>query len=356
MKVAFFVNPTAGAGLLYNLKDSAGVKVSRSEIPYSVKRAENFLRSLKTRNFAMLVPAGIMGEDVASGKGFNQKKIFTPKEITDSLDTRTFLEAAMKESPDLVVFCGGDGTAADTAAVIDMKVPVIGIPAGMKMYSSVFALDERHAAFLLEAFLRGDGYRIVNGEVADLDRKYFETGIYQINSYGEMRVVIDSMSSTQSKSEYPEDDVEGAVDYIVNSMDRDKFYFVGPGSTCKKVTERLGFHTERLGFDIMRDGRIVVSDAPEAELYEYSSPETTLILSPVGGLGFLLGRGNRQISARVLNRIGFDNILVIAGEGKLNSLKRLALDIDPEMQIPGFIRVLFGYGYFRLVPLVRFEE
>ena len=356
MKIAFFVNPAAGAGLLYNLKDSEGVKVPRSEVPYSVKRAGSFLRYLKARNFTLLVPAGIMGEEVASGEGCDGKIVFTPKEITDSGDTKGFLEAAMEESPDLIVFCGGDGTAADVASVIDCRVPVIGIPAGMKMYSSVFALDERHAAFLLEAFLRGYGYQIVNGEVADLDRNYFETGIYQIISYGDMRTVTDSVSSTESKSEFPEDDVEGAVDYIVDSMDRSRFYFIGPGSTCKKITDRLGFHTERLGFDIVRDFSMVKSDASEADLYEFSGPGSSLILSPVGGLGFLLGRGNRQISTRVLERIGFNNILVIAGEGKLNSLKRLSLDIDPGIPIPGFIRVLYGYGYFRLVPLFRFGE
>ncbi len=356
MKVAFFVNPIAGSGLLYNLKDSAGVRLESLEKSYSVRRAENFVLSLNTRNFRLLVPAGIMGEQVISGKGFNSEVVFTPRRVTDSSDTIGFLHSALELDPDIIVFCGGDGTAADVVSVVDMKVPVIGIPAGLKMYSSVFALDERHAASLLDSFLGGSGFSIREGEVADLDKGYFQTGIFQVNSFGEMLTVVDAFSPVESKSEYPGDDTEGAINYFMSTMDANRSYFIGPGSTCKKITERLGAHTDRLGFDIVKGGRIIVQDATESELYLHSGKETTLVLSPVGGLGFLLGRGNRQISARILEKIGFENILVIAGEKKLDSLASLAVDTDREVKIPEFIRVLHGYGFFRLVPLVRFQK
>ena len=463
-RIAFLINPIAGSGLALNLKDSDSI----SELPgnsHSVKEGEKFLQSIVGSDAAFLVPSGIMGEDSLAkygfsfeiitrpGKmttgldtiefariacsrgcdllvfvggdgtardifsaigeripvlgipagikgndgetekdgvyglfpvfitpssytamvpvpsrsmaecvmgedslakyGFSFEIITSPGKMTTGLDTIEFARAVQSKGCDLLVFVGGDGTARDIFSAIGERIPVLGIPAGIKMYSSVYALNFNHAADLFKKFIQGEGYEIYRGEVADLDAGYFKGQGFHINYFGDLRVIGDSSSPKFSKSEVQADDISGIVDFVIENMRKDAYYFLGPGSTCKAITRNFGGNPDLLGIDVIRNGIIVKLDASENDLIKFSSEQSFIVVSPLGDQGFLLGRGNRQITGRVMERVGFENLIVIASRLKMDRINSLYVDIDfPVDCIPKYLRVIIGYGETRIVKTV----
>ncbi len=351
-RIAFLINPIAGSGLALNLKDSDSI----SELPgnsHSVKEGEKFLQSIVGSDAAFLVPSGIMGEDSLAKYGFSFEIITRPGKMTTGLDTIEFARIACSRGCDLLVFVGGDGTARDIFSAIGERIPVLGIPAGIKMYSSVYALNFNHAADLFKKFIQGEGYEIYRGEVADLDAGYFKGQGFHINYFGDLRVIGDSSSPKFSKSEVQADDISGIVDFVIENMRKDAYYFLGPGSTCKAITRNFGGNPDLLGIDVIRNGIIVKLDASENDLIKFSSEQSFIVVSPLGDQGFLLGRGNRQITGRVMERVGFENLIVIASRLKMDRINSLYVDIDfPVDCIPKYLRVIIGYGETRIVKTV----
>jgi predicted polyphosphate/ATP-dependent NAD kinase len=78
----------------------------------------------------------------------------------------------------------------------------------------------------------------------------------------------------------------------------------------------------------------------------------------MGGQGFLIGRGNLQLSPEVLVMIGIDNLLGVATPAKLIGLSAVRIDtgdteLDQVFQTKRFIKILQG---FRTTRLIRIEE
>lgn len=351
-RIAFMINPIAGSGLALNLKDSDSI----SGLPgnsHSVMEGEKFLQSIVGSDATFLVPSGIMGEDSLAKYGFSFEIITRPGKMTTGLDTIEFARVACSRGCDLLVFVGGDGTVRDIFSAIGERIPVLGIPAGIKMYSSVYALNFNHAADLFKKFMQGEGYEIYKGEVADLDAGYFKGQGFHINYFGDLQVIGDSSSPKFSKSEVQADDISGILDFVIENMRKDAYYFVGPGSTCKAIIGNFGGKPDLLGIDVIKNGNVVMLDASENDLIKFSSEPSFIIVSPLGDQGFLLGRGNRQITGRVMERVGFGNLIVIASRLKMDRIHSLYVDIDfPADCIPKYLRVIIGYGETRIVKTV----
>ena len=357
MKLGFFINPLAGYGIISNLKGSDGLVLKSHEDSKSVSRALKFLDGVKSEEIEFYVPSGIMGSEALDKAGITSYRvIYAPSEPTTSEDTAAFVRELNGTDADILAFVGGDGTARDILAAVREDLAVVGIPAGMKMYSSVFSISVRSAVSLIKQLSSSGTWETTKSEVVDIDEDKFRKGELDISLFGEMTVPVTPLVVSESKAEYSHVDFTGISEYIGERMRGGICYVIGPGSTCKSVLpENIGA-TNILGFDILIDGKIAVSDADESEIYRYVSEyPPVLVISPIGGQNFLLGRGNKQISSRIVEKIGWNNICVISSQEKLSSMANLFVDIDNsrDIKIPAFIKVLYGYGRYRMIPVKR---
>ena len=95
--------------------------------------------------------------------------------IRDS--TKRAAEMMLERGVGLVVFAGGDGTARDICSVIGERLPVVGIPAGVKIHSGVYAKRPKDAGLLINNFLLGKVKRFTTAEVVDIDEDAFRDNI-----------------------------------------------------------------------------------------------------------------------------------------------------------------------------------
>ena len=350
MIAGFFINPIAGCGAMHGMKGSDYMKMSECKDSVSVGLAVEFLKRINCENITFLIPSGDMGERAFRIAGIeNYKVIYDPSEPSTSTDTKKFVEILSERSPDILVFFGGDGTARD---IVDThpSFPVIGVPSGSKMYSSVFAISLDSAVTVFNDVASGMVDDFVSSEVIDLDERVYSAGRIETRFYGELLVPNSTGILMESKAEYTDDYVQDAAEYIHDHMENDVDYLIGPGTTCKSILALFNQEGSILGFDLFRNGRIMETSMDEARLYEVAGSSTRMIISPIGGQGFLLGRGNREISPRVLKKINPRNITVIASPRKLENLKVLYIDTGGEkINFPQYVRVLYGYGKFKMV-------
>ena len=346
-RAAFFVNPLAGYGGIRNNKGSDNLHLKSIDESVSIKRAIEFLEGIKCRNIEFIVPNGPMGSTEMDNAGLKYTISYYPENPTTSRDTINFVRSAIEA--DIICFVGGDGTARDIL-LSGANLPALGIPAGVKMYSSVFSMNIRHAIDVFDDACR-EGINFMDAEVADINEEEYRQGILDIKRFGTLKVPDSSGMIISSKAEYPASSAFDIAEYIIDHMKEGFYYVIGPGTTCKAITASLGFHTNMLGFDIIRDKKLIIMDAGENEIYKYvDSGHIEIIISVIGGQGFLLGRGNQQLSRRIIKKAGFENICVISSPEKLSGIKGLATDIDDDdIHIPEFIRVLTGYAQFKIM-------
>lgn len=359
MRIGFLVNPIAGMGGRVGLKGTDGHEALQEAKRMgasrrSPERARAAIRalSLKGLEVDLLTGGGEMGERVASEEGFDPEVVHVPSDEANTTkeDTTKATESLLSSGVDLVVFSGGDGTARDIVAVADMKVPIVGIPAGVKMHSSVFAHTPEGAADLVESFAKGR--RTMEAEVMDVDEDAFRRGEVSVKLYA-MAVVPDDVRYVQSaKAVYSDaaaatEAVEIAV-FMAETMEPGVLYIVGPGSTTAAVASELGERKTGLGVDAFLDGKLVGSDLNEDGLLEAlrTHGSARIVVTPIGSQGFIFGRGNQQISPRVIRAVGAQNVVVIATPTKLRHTPVLRVDTgDAQVDetLRGHIRVVTGY-------------
>jgi predicted polyphosphate/ATP-dependent NAD kinase len=266
---------------------------------------------------------------------------------------------------DLIVFCGGDGTARDIVSVVDLQVPILGIPSGVKMYSGVFGVTPRRVADILLRFVKGE-LGAIDAEVIDLDEERYRAGEWAVRRFQMARTPFEPTFVQQSKqiiSELTEEDARTEIAvYVAELMAErpDTLFLLGPGSTVAAIADEVGVSKGVLAIDAVVGGKLVGADLDERGLLEllcrFRNP--ILILSPIGAQGFVLGRGNLQVSPAVIRAIGIDGLMVVATPAKLARTQVLRFDtsdreLDQTFASRGYLPVVTGYRRHRMVKVTE---
>ncbi|HSV49551.1 MAG TPA: ATP-NAD kinase family protein, partial [Candidatus Acidoferrales bacterium] len=285
----------------------------------------------------LIVGAGEMGEDEAKKQGFTYTVIGEAKTETTSQDTQLIADGIVRAGVDLLVYCGGDGTTRDIQKAIDMKVPTVGVPTGVKMHSALFAVSPQAAARVATRFL-WDWLPLREAEVMDIDEKAFREGHLSAELFGYMLSPFEPHLIQGNKLESPmtENELENQAAiavYIIEEMKPDVYYILGPGTTTRTVADLMDQKKTLLGVDLILNKQIVAKDVNETQVLQQTGGKPTkIIVTPIGGQGFIFGRGNQQISSKIIRQVGIENITVIATKSKMDKLKSLRVDTgDPEL-------------------------
>jgi predicted polyphosphate/ATP-dependent NAD kinase len=336
--IGLIVNPIAGMGGAVGLKGTDGKAIVTQAIslgatPVAPTRAEAFLSALNPArsNVQLMVGAGRMGEDEAKNCNFIYKVLGARKEVTSPKDTIYITKKMVDAGIALLVFCGGDGTARNIQATVDMALPVLGVPTGVKMHSAVFAVTPRAAARVVMRFLREE-LPLREAEVMDVDEKAFRKGRLSAELYGYVLAPYEPHLIQANKLASPITESElrsqaGIAVYVIDNMKANMIYVIGPGTTTRAIAGVLNAKKTLLGVDLFLNKNVISSDVNETQILEtIRGRPAQIIVTPIGGQGFIFGRGNQQISAKVIRQVGLDNIVVVATASKLRSLQALRVD------------------------------
>ncbi len=366
--LGFIINPVAGLGGRVGLKGSDGLILQQrarelGAVPEVFDRAVEALMMLKKSagDLENLVTyPGEMGENVAVYCGFSPVII---GEISDgkttAADTRRAAQEMVKLGVDLILFAGGDGTARNICEAVSDTVPAIGIPAGVKIHSAVFGVNPARTGELAAQFLNDQIHTSRNAEVMDIDEEIYRQGIISPRLFGYLRIPYQRRYVQARKSPNPvsEENTLNAIALdVIDHMD-DSYYIIGPGTTTRPILTNLGLSKTLVGVDVVSKRKLVIADANEKSLLELLKNQAAkVVVTPIGGQGFIFGRGNQQISPKVLSKIGLDNIIVISAPEKILSLggRPLLVDTgDHEMDkaLSRHIKIITGYGESIIYPV-----
>jgi len=329
---------------------------------------------------SILTAGGDMGERILSGVepvnlGLPCEVVYSSSENrndtpsrTTAEDTRDAVLAFIRRGVDFIVFAGGDGTARDILDAIsdetDKTVPVLGIPAGVKIHSAVYAVSPKHAGELLNLILCGQPMSLVEAKVMDLDEQAFREGRVIAKCHGYLSVPVDDTRMQLIKQgglNHHEIAVQEIAEEVVESMEDDVYYLIGSGSTTQQIMDQLSLDNTLLGVDIVCNGELIASDVDEQTILQIIGDHPArIIVTVIGGQGHVFGRGNQQLSARVIRRViksGDDaangagekaNIIIVATNEKLRSLDKRPMVADTgdsrlDEQLAGLYHVITGY-------------
>jgi predicted polyphosphate/ATP-dependent NAD kinase len=361
-RLGLIVNPIAGIGGRVGLKGSDGLDVQQraralGAVPLAQERAAASLESLRpmAADIELLTAPGEMGETVARRCGFDPHPLSLSQQKrgeTTPEDTRRAARAMSDAGVALILFAGGDGTARDMSAAIGNDFPVLGIPAGVKIYSAVYAVTPRSAGDLAAEFLSGGRVRLQEAEVFDLDEEAYRKGqiITRLDGYLKIpyrRELVQNQKVPTPASEAVQ--AQAIAADVIEWMNPGLAYILGPGTTTRVVAERAGLPKTLVGVDIITRDELLAADVGERQILEILERRPLgLIVTPTGGQGFLLGRGNQQISPEVIRRVGRENIRVICLASKIAALRGRPLWVDtgdPETDrlLTGYVEVITGY-------------
>src|SRR5665647_651924 len=363
-RLGLIVNPIAGMGGRCGLKGTDGADIlarafARGAEPESPQRAGVALGQLAhlQSSIEILTVSGDMGETEALDAGFRPTVLFaTDSKTTTSEDTRRAVRKMVSVGVDLILFSGGDGTARDVFAAAGSNAVCLGVPAGCKIHSGVYGINPRNAGELAARYLQGKATQVKRAEVMDIDEEAFRQGRVSAELFGYLTVPRDEARVQGGKAgrEQSDENALDAIAYqIMDDIDEETLYILGPGSTVFGVKQRLGIDGTLLGVDVIRNHELVVADTTERRLLDLLGPKggtrAKIVVTIIGGQGYIFGRGNQQISPRVIERVGRENIVVVATKAKVAALggRRLLVDTGSEetnAMLCGYVRVITGYN------------
>ena len=351
VRLGFLINPIAGMGGTVGLKGTDGMHIRAGELgakALAPKRGSEFISAIDTET-DILTASSPMGANIMGD--IKHRVVYHCKKDTTASDTRDAARAFEDEGADLIAFCGGDGTARDILESTGQRVPVIGIPCGVKMHSSVFALNPGCAAEIVRAYAAKRA-GIQDAEVMDVDEDAYRDGRLVSKLYGMVKTPYERGMIQASKQVFTGFDAERSKSDIAwfakEFIMRDRSYILGAGSTTKAIADALGVEKTLLGVDVISCGSLIIKDASEKDLINHLSlnPNAKIIVTPIGAQGFVFGRGTQQISPRVIRMAGVKNIIYVATPQKLSGLERLLVDTGDaglDSELSGYKSIVIGY-------------
>ena len=375
--IGFVVNPIAGMGGRVGLKGTDGVvdeARARGAVPVAGEKSKRTLEALLTApelvgmrekplEAQWLAAAGDMGAKVLSAAGIPDTDfeiVYSPRAGGTTADDTIFIcKIFLAHKVDLVLFCGGDGTARDVFTALEGKIPMLGIPAGVKMHSGVFGVTPEGTAQILSEYLDGK-LSLAEVEIMDLDEEKYREGQWNLKLFGTVdtpfepsyiqgsKLMIESASDDEVKEDIA-NFIKEEIEEVPGVM-----FILGPGSTMATVGETLGVETTLLGIDAVINSKVIGNDLNEEQLLKLLDeyPDARLLLSPIGNQGFVLGRGNHQLSPEVIRKVGLDNLWILTTPAKLARTPVLRVDtgdpvLDKQMDEHKSYRIIVGNRIMR---------
>lgn len=375
LKMGLIVNPVAGVGGSAGLKGSDGELIQTEAIRRgasyrAVERAKRFLKILdaKKQSIDFLSWRGLMGATIFSDCGFEHHPACDVSGesyhtvASTAKDTQLAAQAMLEAGADLIVFVGGDGTARDIFDALGDRCPILGIPSGVKMHSGVFAISPEAGGEIILGLVEHGLVNLVKREVRDIDESALREGRIGSHFYGELDVpeVTGFLQRVKSSGREPEELViQDIAAEIVEKMQAEALYLIGPGSTTEGIMEELGLANTLLGVDAVVDGKLLACDLAEKEiltLLKQYSQSSYMVITVIGGQGYILGRGNQQFSPEVIRKVGLDHICIVATKRKITALEGRPLLVDSndsalDQTFTGYRRVITGYGDTIMYPV-----
>ena len=358
-RLGLIINPVAGVGGAVALKGSDGVveqALALGAVPQAQHKTALALEPLLPLKdqLQILTVTGAMGADLLASLGFQFEICYTPQlSQTTAEDTEQAATAIAEQGVDLLLFAGGDGTARNICAAVGERTTVLGVPAGCKIHSGVYAISPSAAGKVIAQLVKGELVTLTEAAVMDIDETAFRQGIVRAKRFGEMRIpaelrYIQSVKSGGKESE--ELVLDDLAAYIASEMEENVRYVMGSGSTVAAVMKEPGLPNTLLGVDVVENGELIASDVTATELLELVTDyPSKLVITLIGGQGHVFGRGNQQLSPAVIRTVGRANICLVATKTKLQQLAGRPLladtgDASLDQQLQGLLPVLVGYN------------
>jgi len=358
-RLGLIVNPIAGMGGRVGLKGTDGAEIVRRALelgatPVAPARAARALARLERCRDSLSVVAGAhaMGGDLARAHDFRTEIVAAgAREETTAEDTWDADADMERRSVELILFAGGDGTTRDIVDAVGTRIPILGIPTGVKMHSGVFATSPEAAGDIAASHLSGDAKRLRETEVMDVDEEALRNGRVSARLHGVARVPYDRarVQNPKAASAPADASLDALCRQVADEASAGGLTLFGPGTTTQRILAHLGLTGTLLGIDAVDAGALVGADLNEAQLLELlDGRPASLVVAVVGGQGYVFGRGNQQLSPEVIRRVGLDNVVVLGALDKVLALDPLELRVDTGD--PALDAELAGYRPVRVAP------
>ncbi|MDN7126706.1 ATP-NAD kinase family protein [Pseudidiomarina sp. 1APR75-33.1] len=360
--IGLVVNPLAGLGGSVALKGSDGADTAAlaQQLGAEAKAPQRAAQALEqlldvAAQIKISTGAGLLGEQSCQLAGLQCEVIYQGADPSTATDSKELARRLIEDAKvDLLVFAGGDGTARDIHAICPAEQPVLGIPGGVKIHSGVYAVSPRAAGKVMAQMVRGELTTVTHADVMDIDETAFRQGTVRAKRFGELLVPAELRYVQAVKMGGRESDelvlADIAADFI-ESMEDDVLYIMGSGSTVAAIMEDLQLPNTLLGVDVVKNGELLAQDVTARQLEQWVITEqqpAVIVVTVIGGQGHLFGRGNQQLSAKLLAHLGNEAIRVVASKRKLQQLDGRPLLVDTgdhqvDDALAGVIRVTTGY-------------
>jgi predicted polyphosphate/ATP-dependent NAD kinase len=366
-RLGLIVNPVAGIGGPSALKgsdhpDTLQIARSRGVDFRAEQRVLEMLAELSglLPQIKIITASGAMGAGVCAKHPHTDIEIvYQAPEYSSASDTIEAARLIHRQRVDLLVFVGGDGTARDVYTAIGSEQTVLGLPAGVKMHSAVFAVTPKAVASVIESMMNHRLVAARMAEVRDIDEQAFAQGQVKTRYFGEMLIPDDQLLVQAVKCSGLLDDelmLDELCVYLHETQEDDCLYILGSGGTLKRLKETFGIlEPTLLGVDLWYQGAVIAKDAHEQQIFEIIQryPRCKIMLSVIGGQGVVLGRGNQQISPRIIEHCGIDSVQFISTQSKLLALEGRPLKVDSgsnalNRELAGYHKIICGYEDFVL--------